>query len=85
MKFFLVALFLYSSFAYSETVVSTKGYGYDWGNTAADIAQLEAVSLAKEKCKSDVLQIGLWNIVVINHKEGMLYVSAEAQFQCIGN
>ncbi len=83
MKALLLLATLYSAAAMSETIIDVEGRGRNWGQIAEEDAKDNAFQLAREKCNSEVEQIGEWEVKVLNRKEGMLYVSAKSQFKCL--
>lgn len=82
-KFSVFIMLVFSSLSWADELVTTIGYGDNWGNTAVDDAKEEALQLAKSRCNSEVLQVGEWEVIILNHKEGKFRVSASSQFKCL--
>ena len=67
----------------SEKFVTITGYGNGWGQEAFEDAQANAKAEAKAHCKSDVNLVSEWDLIKLNQKEGYLFASATATFECL--
>ena len=80
---FTFFIFVFSGLVLANEVTNFTGYGANWGNTSVEDAKEKAIQLAKEHCQGEVLQVGEWTVVILNHKEGWFYASASASFKCV--